>query len=97
MSLEYCLNAIRFISKLTHVGERYSDSYNSNKLDSYTVVSIGAMYDMRLNDNDMKIDFNVKNILDNDYLLYSDTKGNPRKLFYECDNAVLKLLVPTIV
>ena len=81
VSLEYFLNDIKFISKLTHVGERYSDSYNNSKLDSYTIVSIGATYNTRLNDNDMKIDFNVKNALDNDYLLYSDTKGDPRSYY----------------
>lgn len=78
LKVEYIFKDIKFISKVTHIGSRYSDSTNSDKLNSYTIESVGATFFRKLYNEDVKIDFNIKNILNKDYYLYSDTKGDSR-------------------
>jgi iron complex outermembrane receptor protein len=78
LKLEYLFKDIKFISKVTHIGSRYYDSSNDDKLNSYTIESVGVTFFTQLNKEDIKIDFNVKNILNKDYYLYSDTKGESR-------------------
>ncbi len=78
MKVEYLFKDIKLISKVTHVGSRYSDNLNNDKLDSYTIESVGAIFFTQINNEDVKIDFNVKNLLNKDYYLYSDTKGDSR-------------------
>lgn len=78
MKAEYLFKDIKLISKVTHVGSRYSDDLNSDKLNSYTIESVGAIFFAQINNQDVKIDFNVKNVLNKDYYLYSDTKGDSR-------------------
>lgn len=76
--VEYLFKDVKFTSKINYVGSRYSDSLNSEKLDAYSIASLGASFDSKINDENVKIDFNVKNILDKDYYLYSQTKGDSR-------------------
>lgn len=76
LKAEYFYNDIKFISKVTYVGSRYIDNLNSDKLGSYTIGSLGASFYTKFLNEDAKIDLSIKNILNKDYYLYSDIKGD---------------------
>lgn len=76
LKTEYLYKDIKFISKVTYVGSRYIDNINSEKLGSYTIGSLGASFYTKFIDEDAKIDMSIKNILNKDYYIYSDTKGD---------------------
>ncbi len=76
LKTEYLYKDIKFISKVSYVGSRYIDNINSQKLGSYTIGSLGASFYTKFIDEDAKIDLSIKNILNKDYYLYSDTKGD---------------------
>ncbi|MGE4382443.1 MAG: hypothetical protein AB7D41_04510 [Arcobacter sp.] len=76
LKAEYLYKDIKFISKVTYVGSRYSDNVNSDKLNSYAIGSLGAIFFTKIDDEDVKIDLSIKNILNKDYYIYSDTKGD---------------------
>ncbi len=78
LKAEYLFKDIKFASKVTHVGDRYSDSLNNEKLKSYTIESVGATFFTQLNKEDVKIELNIKNILNKQYYIYSDTQGDAR-------------------
>lgn len=74
----YLYKDIKFISKVTYVADRYSDNLNSDNLDAYTIESVGATFFTKLINEDVKVDFNVRNILNKDYYISYDTKGDLR-------------------
>jgi iron complex outermembrane receptor protein len=76
LKAEYLYKDVKFISKVTYVGSRYSDNLNSEKLNSYAIGSLGAIFFTKINDEDVKVDLSIKNILNKDYYIYSDTKGD---------------------
>ena len=76
LKAEYLYKDIKFISKVTYVGSRYSDNVNSDKLNSYAIGSLGAIFFTKIDDEDVKIDLSIRNILNKDYYIYSDTKGD---------------------
>jgi hypothetical protein len=78
LKVEYLFEDVKFSSKVTHVGDRYSDSLNSDKVNSYTIESVGATFFTQLDNEDVKIELNIKNVLNKDYYIYSDTKGDAR-------------------
>lgn len=88
VSLEYSLKNIKFISKVSHVAKRYSDSSNNEELDSYTIGSIGASFFTQFRNKDLRIDLDIKNILNEEYYIYSDTQGDPRTFLF---NIMLEL------
>lgn len=75
---EYLFENIKFTSKMTYIGNRYSDISNNEKLGNYTVGTLGASFFTRFYDEDVKVDFNIKNILNRNYDFTSDTKGDSR-------------------
>lgn len=75
---EYLFEDIKFTGKMTHIGNRYSDGSNNNTLSSYTIGSVGATFFTQFYDEDVKVDFNIKNIMNRNYDIYSDTKGDSR-------------------
>lgn len=74
--IEYLYKGIKFASKINHVSSRYSDNLNNEKLDSYTLASLEATFFTKINDEDVKVDLNVRNILNKDYYLYSGKNGD---------------------
>jgi iron complex outermembrane receptor protein len=78
LKIEYLFKDVKFTSKVTHVGDRYSNSLNSDKLNSYTIESVGATFFTQLDKEDVKIELNIKNVLNKNYYIYSDTKGDAR-------------------
>ena len=81
LKIEYLYKDIKFISKINHVSSRFSDSLNDDKLDSYTLASLGASFFTKLNDENVKVDLNVRNILNKDYYLYSGKSGESTNYF----------------
>jgi iron complex outermembrane receptor protein len=75
---EYMFENIKFTSKMTYIGNRYGDISNNEKLGNYAVGTLGASFFTRFYDEDVKVDFNIKNILNRNYDLTSDTKGDSR-------------------
>ena len=81
LKIEYLYKDVKFMSKINHVSSRYSDSLNTDKLDSYTLASVGASFFTKLNDENVKVDLNVRNILNKDYYLYSGNSGQSTNYF----------------
>ncbi len=81
LKIEYLYKDVKFVSKVNHVSSRFNDSLNSDKLDSYTLASVGASFFTKLNDEDVKVDLNIRNILNKDYFLYSGKNGDSTNYF----------------
>jgi iron complex outermembrane receptor protein len=65
----YELNeAIAFNAGAFYEGERFADSANTVTKDAYTRVDVGATYTINLNNTDINLRLNIKNLLDTHYL-----------------------------
>jgi iron complex outermembrane receptor protein len=82
LRLEYALKNMEISANISHTGSRYTNSSNSNELDSYTLGGLGATFYTQLINKDIKINLNIENLFDKEYFLYSDTLGRPRTLFF---------------
>ncbi len=51
------------------------DSYQSEKLDAYTLVDLGASYKFRFGNQNIQLRGNIYNLFDNEYINQSDQYG----------------------
>lgn len=56
-------------------GERFADADNTITKDAYTRVDIGATYQIDVRNHEVKLRFNVENLLDEDYLIGGGTSN----------------------
>lgn len=82
VSLEYEVKEMKLFSKFTHLSSRYADEENTNMLDAYTIGSVGSTFYTKINNEDVKVDFNINNVFDKEYYVDSDTKGDSRSYFF---------------
>lgn len=54
-------------ARLTHSGSQYANATNSKKIDSYTVLDLGARYRMKVQDNDLVWRLGVENVTNQRY------------------------------
>ncbi|WP_445599819.1 TonB-dependent receptor [Azospirillum sp. A39] len=71
---------------VTLVGDRYGDAQHSFELGSYTLLDVGAWYYVPVGDRQIRLDFGVKNVTDEEYLIasggtYRVSVGAPRTVY----------------
>ncbi|AXX91536.1 hypothetical protein CPU12_11735 [Malaciobacter molluscorum LMG 25693] len=81
IDLEYRLKKFKFFSKLTHISSRYANEKNSEKLNAYTIATLGSSFYTKLKNSNLKFDFNIRNIFNKKYFIDSDTQGENRNYF----------------
>ena len=64
----------------SHTGSFYGDwgSYNTDKVDAYTIVDIGARYNLDLVNKEVTLRLNINNVTDEQYWVHSHNLGERR-------------------
>lgn len=79
--IEYLYKNISFKTKINHISSRFINGENSEKLPSYTLTNVGASFKTKINNENVKVDLNIRNILNKKYELYSGRQGDSINYF----------------
>lgn len=81
---EYSINKLSLLADYTYTGKRYADENNEKKLNSYSLVNLGAIYKLKSN---LDIFFKIYNLFNNNYIenfnnIYKAPYSTPDRSFY---------------
>ena len=82
---EYTIPAIQNLSvsaALTHVGDSYADTLNTDKLPAYRVFDLGARYHLGTARNPITLRLDVLNVADKHYWANATALGEPRTVMF---------------
>ncbi|MBL4783162.1 MAG: TonB-dependent receptor [Porticoccaceae bacterium] len=64
----------------SYMGDFYGDSENTDKLDSYALIDIGARYQLGIADHELTLRFNLSNLTDERYWVNNVFLGDSRRI-----------------
>ena len=80
---EYNLQAITGLvlnAGISHTGDFYGNNKNTDNIDGYTLLDIGARYKINLTDNPITVRFNMTNLTDEAYWVNNAYLGDGRRI-----------------
>lgn len=86
--LEYSLPShpnLTLNTGVSYTGEFYGDEFNTDKIDGYTLVDVGARYHMDIADQSLTFRLNIQNLTDESYWVNDGYLGDPRTVSFSAN------------